>query len=266
MSEAAAGAGRRERAATSRWQLRGLTLALAVTMFLTAGCVRYELSFAVEEDGSGAIGVIFALSDQFTAMTGTTAQQALGMDPTNLPGTSAEPYGADGFSGLRLHVPFANLQQLGVYFSSPQAQNLAGDLSLAPNASGGWSFSTVLAPPAAVAGDQAAAAAALPPELLQGAWGRVRVELPGAAAEHNADRIENGAFVWDIDLAGSEPRQLMASTTAAAAPSAPDSGHGPLAQAGGQPDPGTLGAIALGLGAALLAGAAVATRRNASRA
>ncbi len=268
MTEVATETGRREGTARSRWQLRGLVLALAATMFLTLGCIRYELAFSVNDDGSGAIGVLFAMSDQFTAMTGTNVQQALGVDPANLPGTSVEPYSADGFSGILMQVPFANLQQLGVFFSSPQSQELARDLALAPNESGGWSFATVMAPAMETAGDQAAAATALPPELLQGGWARVRVELPGEIADHNADRVENGAFIWDIDFTSPEPRQLMASTVAATAagPAAPDTGHGPLAGTNGQPDAGTLGAIALGLGAVLVAGAAVATRRRASRA
>lgn len=81
---------------------------------------------------------------------------------------------------------------------------------------------------AEAAGHQAAGADALPPELFQGAFARIRVQLPGEVAEHNADRIEGGAFIWDIDLTSMESRQLMATTTATAAdtPAAPVTGHG----------------------------------------
>lgn len=46
--------------------------------------------------------------------------------------------------------------------------------------------------------------------LLEDAWFRVRIKLPGELAEHNADRIEDGELVWELDLLATEDRQLMA--------------------------------------------------------
>ena len=46
--------------------------------------------------------------------------------------------------------------------------------------------------------------------LLGDAWFRVRVKLPGELAEHNADRIEDGELVWELDIFSTESRQLTA--------------------------------------------------------
>ena len=46
--------------------------------------------------------------------------------------------------------------------------------------------------------------------LLEDAWFRVRLKLPGELAEHNADRIEDGALVWELDILSTESRQLTA--------------------------------------------------------
>ena len=253
---------------TAGRRVRGLTLLLAITAFSMVGCIRYELGFTVNADGSGAMSVLIAISDQFSAMTGTTTEDVLGIDPATLPGTAVEEYNQDGFTGVRVGVPFANLEQLGFFMSSEQADTLTNDFDLRPDGQGGWSFSTVLAPAADAAGSDAGQAQALPPELLQGAFARIRVQLPGTIAEHNADRIEDGAFIWDIDFTATEPRQLTASTTGAAegaadaaAPDKPKSGHGVLG--GADSGTNTLGVIALGLAAVLtVAGGVVARRRS----
>ncbi|MCY4614796.1 MAG: hypothetical protein OXC71_00140 [Chloroflexi bacterium] len=248
---------------TAGRRIRGLTLLLAITAFSMVGCIRYELGFTVNADGSGAMSVLIAISDQFSAMTGTTTEDALGIDPATLPGASVEEYNQDGYSGVQLSIPFANLQQLGLFMGSSQSDSLTSDFDLRPDGTGGWSFSTVLLPAADAAGEQAAGAEALPPELLQGAFARVRVQLPGEVAEHNADRIEDGAFIWDIDFTATEPRQLTASTTGAAeagAPEKPKSGPGVLA--GADSGTNTLGVIALGLAAVLTVAGGVAVRRR----
>ena len=245
-------------------RMRVLTLLLAVTAFSMVGCIRYELGFVVNADGSGALSMLVAISDQFAAMTGTTTEEALGI-PEGLPGAEISEYSEDGFTGIQMAIPFANLQQLGLLVGSSGSDALATDLELQPDGQGGWSFATLLAPTSDPSGTEGPP----PPELLQGAWGRVRVQLPGDVAEHNADRIEDGAFVWDIDFTSTEPRQLMASTTGAAAdaadaPAAPDSGHGVAANTGSHSS--TLGAIALGMVALATVAAGVAARRRRVRA
>ncbi|MDE2696794.1 MAG: hypothetical protein OXH97_09830 [Chloroflexota bacterium] len=243
--------------------MRGLILLLAVTAFSMVGCIRYELGFTVNDDGSGSMSVLLAISDQITAMTGMSTEDALPLDPSALPGTAVEAYSEDGFTGSRVTVPFANLQQLGFFMGTEQADALTSDFDLRPDGQGGWSFSTVLVPAAEAAGPQAAQAQALPPELLQGGWARIRVQLPGTIAEHNADRIEDGVLIWDIDLTSTEPRALTATTTGAAgeAAAAPDTGHGVLATEESGSGASTLVAIALAAVVVVLAARAVTGRR-----
>ena len=239
-------------------RIRVLTLLLAVTAFSMVGCIRYELGFVVNADGSGALSVLVAISDQFTAMTGSTTEQALDLDEGGLPGAEISEYSEDGFTGIQMAVPFANLQQLGLLMGSSESDALATDLELQPDGEGGWRFATLLAPTA----DPSGAEAPPPPELLAGAWGRVRVQLPGEIGEHNADRIEDGAFVWDIDFTSTEPRQLMASTTgSAAAPAQPVTGHGILATEPGG-GAGTLAAVAVAAVVVVLAARAITGRRR----
>ena len=242
-------------------RMRVLTLLLAVTAFSMVGCIRYELGFVVNADGSGALSMLVAISDQFAAMTGTTTEEALGI-PEGLPGAEISEYSEDGFTGIQMAIPFANLQQLGLLVGSSGSDALATDLELQPDGQGGWSFATVLAPTS----DPSGTAEAPPPELLQGAWGRVRVQLPGEIAEHNADRIEDGAFVWDIDFTSTEPRQLMASTTGAAAdgPAAPETGHGVLAGERDR-DTSSLALVAVAAMVVVLAARAFTGRRRRAR-
>ena len=93
----------------------------------------------------------------------------------------------------------------------------------------------------------------------------MRVQLPGVPAAHNADRIENGAFIWDIDFTSPDARQLMATTTAAggAVPAKPDDGHGILAGAyDGSTGASTLAAVAVAAVVVVLAARAVTGRRR----
>ena len=246
-------------------KIRALTLLLAVTAFSMVGCIRYELGFAINADGSGAMSVLLAISDQVTAMTGMTTQDAIGLGDQPPPGATIEEYRQDGFTGMQLSLPFQNLQQLGLYMGAPQADAVTRDFDLRPDGQGGWSFATTLAPAAEAAGPQAAGADVLPPELLQGGWARVRVQLPGVPAAHNADRIENGAFIWDIDFTSAEPRQLTATTTAAGGevPGKPVDGHGILAGAyDGSTGASTLAAVAVAAVVVVVAARVVTGRRR----
>ena len=62
-------------------------------------------------------------------------------------------------------------------------------------------------------------AAGMVAALVESAFFRVRVSLPGEVTEHNADRIENGVLVWELDLMDEERRTLSArSETAGVGP------------------------------------------------
>ncbi len=210
---------------TGARRLRGLALLLAMTAFAMTGCLRYELSISINDDGSGVVGTVVAISDAFTELTGASSEELVPTEELP-PNVEVRQYSQDGFTGIELGIPFANEAQLGLItagMSAGAGAGESGDITLERNDAGGWTFAMV----AAVAAGEGTAPAEPPPaELLEGAFFRIRIALPGALAEHNADRIEDGALVWELDLSSTEPRQLMARTTAAA-PAPPKSGHGP---------------------------------------
>ncbi len=206
-------------------RLRGLALLLAVTAFAMTGCLRYELSISLNDDGSGVVGTVVAISDAFTELTGATTEELVPTEGLS-PDVEVRQYSQDGFTGIELGIPFANEAQLGlitVGMSAGAGAGESGDITLERNDAGGWTFAMVAA---VEAGEGMALADPPPAELLEGSFFRVRIALPGALAEHNADRIEDGALVWELELTATEPRQLTARTTAAA-PAQPKSGHGP---------------------------------------
>ncbi len=208
-------------------RVRGLVLLLAVTAFAMTGCLRYELSISVNDDGSGVVGTVIAISDAFTELTGASSEELVPTDDLS-PSVEVQEYRQDGFTGIQFGIPFANEAQLGLItagMSAGAGAGESGDLTLERNAAGGWTFSMV----ATVQADEGTGAVSGPPpspELLEGSFFRIRIALPGALAEHNADRIEDGALVWELALTDTEPRQLTARTMAAA-PAPPESGHGP---------------------------------------
>lgn len=205
--------------------MRGLVLLLAVTAFAMTGCLRYELSISINDDGSGVMGTVVAISDAFTQLSGVSSEELVPTEDLP-PNVEVREYRQDGFTGIGLGIPFANEAQLALItagMSAGAGAGESGDFTLERNDAGGWTFAMVAA---VEAGEGTAPAEPPPAELLEGAFFRVRIALPGVLAEHNADRIEDGALVWELDLTSTEPRDLMARTTAAA-PAAPKSGHGP---------------------------------------
>ena len=231
-------------------RLRGLVLLLGLTAFAMTGCIRYELAISINDDGSGVLGTIVAISDVFTQATGSSTEEFVPGDDLP-PNVDVREYRQDGFTGIELAIPFANEAELGLITSGMSAGADGGgldDFTLERNESGGWTFSMVAAvetgEPAAWSSGRGRSPGPSPEELLEGAFFRVRIALPGELAEHNADRVEDGALVWDLDLMATEPRELTARTTAAG-PTPPTSGHGPAAlEAGVGPADGSATAAA----------------------
>ncbi len=205
-------------------RLRGLVLLLGLTAFAMTGCLRFEMAIRINDDGSGVFGTIVAISDEFTEATGASSEEGIPTDDLP-PGAEVSEYREDGFTGIELAIPFANTAQLAL-LTSGMGEDAGGlnDFTLERNDSGGWTFSMLATVETGeITGD---AGGMMPEDILKGTFFRVRVALPGELVEHNADRVEDGALVWELDLMASEPRQLTAST-AAAAPAPPKSGHGP---------------------------------------
>ena len=64
-------------------RLRGLVLLLGLTAFAMTGCIRYELAISINDDGSGVLGTIVAISDAFTQATGASTEELV--PPDDLP-------------------------------------------------------------------------------------------------------------------------------------------------------------------------------------
>ena len=207
-------------------RLRGLVLLLGLTAFAMTGCIRYELAISINDDGSGVLGTIVAISDAFTQTTGASTEELV--PPGDLPpNVDVSEYRQDGFTGIELAIPFANQAELGLIAGGMSAGadgGGLGDFTLERNDGGGWTFSMLAAVETGEpTGDTGGPS---PEELLAGAFFRIRIALPGELVEHNADRVEDGSLVWELDLMATEPRELTARTTASA-PQPPKSGHGP---------------------------------------
>ena len=205
-------------------RLRGLVLLLGLTAFAMTGCLRFEMAISINDDGSGVFGTIVAISDEFTEATGASSEEGIPTDDLP-PGAEVSEYREDGFTGIELAIPFANTAQLAL-LTSGMGEDAGGlnDFTLERNDSGGWTFSMLgSVETGEITGD---AGGMMPEDILEGTFFRIRIALPGELVEHNADRIEDGALVWELDLTATEPRELTARTTASA-PQPPKSGHGP---------------------------------------
>ena len=222
------------------------------------GCLRFEMAISINDDGSGVFGTIVAISDEFTEATGASSEEGIPTDDLP-PGAEVSEYREDGFTGIELAIPFANTAQLAL-LTSGMGEDAGGlnDFTLERNDSGGWTFSMLgSVETGEITGD---AGGITPEEILEGTFFRIRIALPGELVEHNADRIEDGALVWELDLTATEPRELTA-RTAAAAPAPPKSGHGPAAlDAGTAPADGSAaaGAASAATRAAIAAAALLA--------
>lgn len=204
-------------ARSARRTARASALLLAALALALSGCIRVDLAFRVDEDGSASFSGILAYSDALVAMAGDAAGDLI--DGSGLPaGAAVEDYRADGYRGVSFtrSGDVADLIE-GVTAAGPGGDSLFESFELLRE-DGEWRFDAVLRPLSEAAQDGGAGldalGAGLGEALLAGGWFRVRLELPGELIEHNADRTEEGALVWDLDLQGEEARSLFVRTDA----------------------------------------------------
>ncbi len=209
-----------------------LALVLSLVGLATMACVRFEIGFVVNEDGSGVISYQVAVKDEVVAMADLAGEGddfSLMDEFGDLPsGAEVQDYEEDGFTGVIISVPvddFSNWEEVsgafGALGDSAEDDSQPFDVpTISKDEDGAWHFSMLIPSsedPGGLMGltgldgseggmDEFAAM------FLEDAWFRVRVELPGGLAEHNADRIEDGALVWELDILSTESRQLTAST------------------------------------------------------
>ena len=204
-----------------------LALLLSLVGLVTMACARFEIGVVVNEDGSGVINYQVALKDELMAMAGMAGEgedfnfmDELGDLPA---GAEVQDYEEDGYTGVTVTVPisdFTDAEAVGEVLNGLSGST-ESDLqsfnfpSISKDEDGAWQFS-MLIPNSEDSGvlmgnggpgdgmDEVATM------LLADASFRVRVKLPGEVVEHNADRIEDGELVWELDILSTESRQLTA--------------------------------------------------------
>jgi len=227
-----------------------VALLAALCAFVLTGCLRVELRFTVEEDGSGVVDMVVAIDESLLAAADESPDDMLGDVDDLPPGAVVDEYREDGFVGQRIRVPVADMELAAESLGSADDLTDAADFEFVREGDG-WRF-TMDVPPLGedLAGENGDLAAGMTAAIVNTAEFRVRVSLPGEITEHNADRIENGALVWELDFLDTEPRTLSARSQTA--------GVGPVVVvvAGGA-------AAALAVLAALATRSAIRARRRA---
>lgn len=197
---------------TARHLGRRLSVALlmALCAFVLTGCIRLEVTFTVEEDGSGAMEMVVALDEALLALSEQSPDDLTGNVDDLPPGATVDQYREDGFVGQVVSVPIPDMTRASEWLGTVDDMTDVTDFGFVREGDG-WRF-TMEIPPLGeeLAGENGELAAGLAAALLDEASFRVRVLLPGEVTEHNADRIEDGVLVWDLDWTSMEPRTLSA--------------------------------------------------------
>ncbi len=184
----------------------GLLLALCAVAL--SGCIRVQLTFTVHDDGSGTVGVLMAVDETLLALTGESADDLLG-EAGDLPdGAVVEAYEEDGFVGQFVTVSVPDMARAAEFMGGVDAATGSTDELSFVREGEGWRFTMAIPPGEELAGD--AGDVDLAGALGDDAFFRVRVALPGEVIEHNADSVEGGVLVWEIDWTSSELRTLSA--------------------------------------------------------
>lgn len=202
--------------------MRRILLALAALALALSACeLRAEI--ALNQDGSGTLGMVFALEPEMLALFN---QPGFGGDPfaelrsdlaDDPVAWSVDEFTEDRLTGIRASFAFATVQDLldkmDALDSEDGGDAAIKDLTIARRA-GGWVFEGRSSDP-----EKELASGSVPIPIDQLATMlkvQVRVTLPGKAAEHNADEITSGGgkttFIWKPDLK-SRGVELRASTT-----------------------------------------------------
>ena len=192
-----------------------LALALSFVALVTTACFRLEVAFTVNDDGSGTVRHQIAVKDALIGLGGEDINFAeeLGDLP---PGAEVQDYSEDGYTGVVVTIPIADFSDMGevekalggLDESSDLETGLSDDLSINRDEDGAWQFSMLI--PSSEESSEAMMDFEGMEALFDDAWFRVRIKLPGELAEHNADRIEGGELVWELDFTATEERQLTA--------------------------------------------------------
>ena len=173
--------------------------ALAVLVLVVTSCARYEFDVHVNANGSGQFDILF------TVPPGADQPLLAG----DAPETAQQFVGDDGWHGWSMSIPFSEAADIELIRAAlNDDQQALHDFTVEELDGGGWRYRHTL--PAFTRLDVSALEIGTPDDTV-GHY-IIRVTLPGQPVNHNADRVEQGAFVWEIDVANDQPQRLSAET------------------------------------------------------
>lgn len=192
-----------------------LAFTLSLIALVTAACVRIEVAFTVNDDGSGTVRYQVAFTDALMGLAGEEldlSELAEDMPPE----AEVQEYSEGGYTGVVITVPIADFSDMrevedalgGFEESSDLETGLSDDFSITKDEDGAWQFSMLI--PSLEESGEATMVFEGMEAILDDGWFQVRIKLPGELAEHNADRVEDGELVWELDFTSTEERQLTA--------------------------------------------------------
>ncbi len=197
-----------------------LALLLSLVGLVTMACIRFQVAFTVNEDGSGTVRYQIAIKDDMMELAGEDLD--VSEEVGDLPeGAEVQDYSEDGYTGVVVTVPIADFSDMekvrtalgGVSESMDSEDSPFDTVSIDEEEDGAWHFSMLMTPFSDESEDGLSVdelGEGLATLLLGDAWFRVLVKLPGELAEHNADRIEDGVLVWELDFMATEEREMTA--------------------------------------------------------
>ena len=198
---------------------RSLAFLLCAAVVLMAGCIRYDLTVLVQEDGSGEVRLISAVAEEWVdEIPGGWSGSVLADGEQIHRNARFTEYEQDGFIGYLATIPFADLDELAEVFAALDQEAAVTRLD-----DGTWDFSMSLGEPEDIAAglspdgadldEGTEIAAALFGALdSEGAPVVIRVSLPGEPFAHNADRVEGAMLIWEPSLSSSGPFIFTASS------------------------------------------------------
>jgi hypothetical protein len=200
-------------------------VALAVLPLVLTGCYRSDFRIKVNDDGSGSVDIVVAIDpEQLQELAEQFGDEGeFGADPcaelrtesedtSTLPeGADVEPYDEDGYCGVRVKADFpadTDIQSFvldDLDFGASEDSPVGFESFVIERDGDGWRFEATTVGATGTEG----ADAGLLSGFLGDASNIVRVELPGHVVDENADRVEDGSLVWDLDVLG-DARTLAA--------------------------------------------------------
>ena len=122
-----------------------VALLAALCAFVLAGCIRIEVTFTVEEDGSGAVDTVMAVDEALLAAAEESAEDMFGSADDLPPGAVVAEYREDGFVGQRMRVPVPDMELAEESLGSTDDMTDAVDFGFVREGDG-WRF-TMDVPP-----------------------------------------------------------------------------------------------------------------------